>query len=301
MGRRYKPSLLLLILGQLIFAATLFGQIEGPLEAADAAYDEDDFEGSIEILEAALEDADGGDEEAEVYWRLSRATLSLGDRRKDAGAGEDELLPIFEEGERYADRAIEADPRNHLGYYWKAANIGRWGQAKGILNSLFKAAPMRDLLAEAIELEPDHADSYYVLGQLYEQVPGMISFGDSDYAVGLARRALELHREQLASGEEDELREGYDVKLAAALIGRDWNSRKRSRERRDKAEAFRQATSELERGFYFEGTVEIPDLSDEEEARGLLDNVIEELRGRSSLSEQEERQLTEAVELRGEL
>ena len=160
---------------------------------------------------------------------------------------------------------------------------------------------MRDLLTEAIELEPEHADSYYVLSQLYAQVPGLISFGNSDYAVSLARRALDLHGEQLASGQEDERREGYDVKLAAALIGRDWNARKRNREQDGKAEAYRDAESELERGFYYEGIVEIPRASDEEEARSVLDAVIGELQGRDGLSEQEERQLTEALELRESL
>lgn len=297
MAKRY----VILLTVTLLMGHSVFAQLQSALDGADAAYEEDDYEESIAILEEALTEADDGAEEAELYWRLSRATLSLGDRRKDAGAEEDLLLPIFEEGERYADRAIEADSRNHLGYYWKAANIGRWGQAKGILNSLFKAAPMRDLLTEAIELEPEHADSYYVLSQLYAQVPGLISFGNSDYAVSLARRALDLHGEQLASGQEDERREGYDVKLAAALIGRDWNARKRNREQDGKAEAYRDAESELERGFYYEGIVEIPRASDEEEARSVLDAVIGELQGRDGLSEQEERQLTEALELRESL
>ena len=285
----------------LFFTGFLFAQIDGALEAADDAYDSDNFEEAISILEGALPEAAREAERAEVYWRLSRATLALGDRRRDAEAGEDELLPIFEEGEEYADRAIEADPDNHLGYFWKSANIGRWGQTKGILNSLVKAEPMRELLVEAIDREPEHAESYYVLGQLYEKVPRLISFGDADYAVSLARRSIALHEEQLATGEAEERREGFEVKLAAALISRGWNERKRERNHDDKLDAFREAESELERGFYFEGTVDLPDLSDEEEAEGILERVIRDLEGRDSLSEQEARQLEEARELLGEL
>lgn len=296
MVKRIALTALLLFVG-----ATAFAQLSTSLEEADDAYREDEFEQAISILEGSLSQAGSDAERAEVYWRLSRSTLALGDRRRDAGAGEDVLLPIFEEGERYADRAIEADSDNHLGYFWKAANIGRWGQTKGILNSLFKAKPMRELLIEAIEREPDHAESYYVLGQLYEKVPSLVSFGDADYAVSLARRSVALHREQLASGEAEERREGFEVKLAAALLSRDWNERKRGREHEDKAEAFREAESELERGFYFEGTVSIPDTSDEEEASRILREVIGELEGRSSLTEQEARQLKEARELQEDI
>lgn len=281
----------------LFVLAPVFAQLTERLEEADEAWRNDEFEESVSILEDALSRAGSGAEEAEVYWRLSRATLGIGDQRRDAGAGEEELLPIFEEGEAQADEAIAADPGNHLGYFWKAANIGRWGQVKGILNSLFKAAPMRDLLVEAINREPEHAESYYVLSQLYEKVPGLLSFGDANYAVSLARRSIALHEEQLASGEAEERREGFYVKLAAALISRDWNERRRDREQSGKAEAFRNADSELERGFHFEGTVSIPDSSDEEEARMLLEEVIDDLRSRMDLSSNEARQLAEAREL----
>ena len=290
-----------LLCGLLLVAGVAFGQLQERLDAADEAYDADNLEEARSTLDGVLSEADSGSEEAEVYWRLSRVTLSIGDRRRDDGAGEDVLLPLFEQGESYADQAIEADPSNHLGYYWKSANIGRWGQVKGILNSLVRATPMRDLLVEAINREPDHADSYYVLSQLYEQVPGMISFGNADYAVSLGRRAMALHEEELASGEEEDFREGYQVKLAAALASRDWSEGKRRREQSDKARAYRRAESELERGFHFEGTVGIPQMSDEEEARELLDEVISDLRRRSDLSEQEERQLREAQELRRSL
>lgn len=296
MGKRVVLLALFIFL-----TGVLFAQLDTALEAADDAYERDSFEEAISILEGALPEARNEAERAEVYWRLSRATLALGDRRRDAGAGEGVLLPMFEEGEGYADRAIEADPGNHLGYFWKSANIGRWGQTKGILNSLVKAEPMRDLLVEAIERDSEHAESYYVLGQLYEKVPGLISFGDPDYAVSLARRSIALHEEQLATGEAEERREGFEVKLAAALISRGWNERKRERNHGDKLEAFREAESELERGFYFEGTVDIPELSDEEEAERILLRVTRDLEGRSSLSEQEARQLEEARELLEEL
>jgi tetratricopeptide (TPR) repeat protein len=113
-------------------------------------------------------------------------------------------MQIYDEGMTFADRAIEADPSNNLGYYWKASNLGRWGETRGILSSLNQAKPMRDLLEQSIERDSDHWDSYYVLGLLYARVPGgIISFGNTDYAVSLGRKARELMREEMRAGETE--------------------------------------------------------------------------------------------------
>ena len=57
----------------------------------------------------------------------------LGDVAEKPSKPQADILAVFTEGEGYADKAIAADPQNDLGYYWKSANIGRWGQVKGVL------------------------------------------------------------------------------------------------------------------------------------------------------------------------
>ena len=121
--------------------------------------------------------------------------------RRIRGAKKDDLLKNYEEGEKYANQAIENFPNNPLSYYWKASNIGRWGQVKGILDSLGKAEPMQKLLIQAIDLDSDHSDSYFVLGELYDELPGWpISFGNIDFAVSFARKSIALNDEQLGYG-----------------------------------------------------------------------------------------------------
>lgn len=274
--QRQRISLLVAVL-LVSLTGFLFAQIEAGLQQADDLLDAEDHAAAMTVLEGLLPQAGTGAERAEIYWRMASATLTRGDQRDDAGAGEDELLAIYEEGEGYADQAIEADPRNPLGYYWKSANIGRWGQTKGVLNSLFRAPDMRDLLSEAISYNPAHADSYYVLGQLYARVPGMVSFGNVDYAVSLARRSVDLMEAELRSGDREEEQHDFYVQLASHLIDRGWNERKRSREHSSMAADYRSATSELERGFYYEGTINIPASDDEEEARQILTDVIARL------------------------
>ncbi len=274
---------------------------EGAVELADELYEADRPEAAVDALEGALSSAATGAERAAVSWRLSRATLSVGEAMEDEGATADEVLPVYERGERYGVDAVEADPDNHLGYYWQSANIGKWGQVKGILNALFKAAPMRDLLTEAITREPDHADSYYVLGQLYAQVPGLISFGNDDYAVGLARTSIDLHEAELVTGEAEEVEHDFYIQLASHLIERGWNARKRSREQGNKREAYAATNDRLEQGWYYEGIVDIPDQSDREEAEGLLEDMIRRLEAISDRSDGQDRQLERALELMTDL
>ena len=189
-----------------MLAAMCMADVRATVQEADRLHEQEKYEQCRSLIEAAIVQAAGGAEKAELYWRLARAWLNLGDAAEDSGTVGQSLLSYFEEGEAAAQKAIEADTNNHLGYYWKSANMGRWGQIKGVLNALFKAKPMRDLLQQAVAAEPEHADSYYVLGQLYEQVPGFpVSFGDKDFAVSLGRKSLDLHEQQVRTGIEHSL------------------------------------------------------------------------------------------------
>lgn len=280
-----------------VVAVSAFGQFDTRLDEVDDLISVDRYDEAMAILETLEGQASGNAQRAEVYWRMSQVVLGVGDLQIDAEEDTDEILPTFERGEALADRAIEADPNNPLGYYWKAANIGKWGQTKGILDSLFKASPMRDQLVEAITRDPDHADSYYVLGQLYAKVPGVISFGNTDYAVSLARMSVDLLEEELSSGERDEFSEAFYIQLASHLIDRGWNERKRAREQAKKEDDFDAARTPLERGFHYEGTISIPRSSDADEAESILRDMIERLEARPNLRPTDTRRLAEAQEL----
>jgi hypothetical protein len=264
-------KLLLLTVVLLVAVFPLFSDFGDILVQADDLHYQEAYAQGRQLLESSLSQAGSNAERAELYWRLARAVLNLGDEAEDAGAGEDELLKMFEEGEALAQKAIEADANNHLGYYWKSANIGRWGQTKGILNSLFKAKPMKELLEQALAADAEHADSYYVLGQLYEQLPGKpLSFGKKDYAVSLGRLAIDLHEAQVKSGQEREINYDFYTELAKHLYARDWDSDKRSKEQKSKRADLAKAATALEKGFFYEAQSNLGAMSDREEARKLL-------------------------------
>ncbi len=268
------------------------------LDRGDQLHEAEDYEQTKSFIESSLAQASSGAEKAELYWRLARAWLNLGDEAEDRGIVEEELLSFFERGEVQAQKAIDADPGNHLGYYWKSANIGRWGQIKGILNSLFKAKPMRDLLQKAVAANPEHADSFYVLGQLYEQVPGFpVSFGDKDYAVSLGRKSFDLHEKQVKAGIEDEINYDFYTEMAKHLWEREYSAAKRKREQGKKLSKYESTSDPMEKNFYYEASVTLKNMSDREEALELINWVIRKLRAIPNRSGSQDDDLKEAEEV----
>ncbi|MBN2536180.1 MAG: hypothetical protein JXB88_25085 [Spirochaetales bacterium] len=251
------------------------------------------------LLLSLVNKAQGNKEKAEVYWRLARVTVYLGDDSEDRGDSKNKILSFFEQGEEYANKAMELDPGNHLAYYWKSANIGRWGQVKGILNALNKARPMQVLLVQAINLDPAHADSFNVLGELYDELPGFpISFGNIDYSVSLARKCISLHEEDRTVGREPRIKYGYYIKLAKHLYKRNWNTKKRIEKQEGKEKKYGKEKNILEKNFYYEGTISIKNMSDREEAKEIMNKVIAELNGISNRDKEQNDDLADANKIK---
>ncbi|HUT64556.1 MAG TPA: hypothetical protein VMZ05_00240 [Spirochaetota bacterium] len=279
-------------------SAVAFASIDRIAEKADRLHESELHEEAEAFLLQSLNEVKMGRDKAAILWRLSRAVLNIGDKKEGEGAAAAELLALFEKGQQYADDAIRHDQNNHLGYYWKSANIGRWAQTKGILDSLFKAGPMRDLLKSAVAQEPNHSQSYYVLGQLYEQVPGFpISFGNADYSVSLGRKAVHLLEAQYKMGIEKEIDYDFYTELAKHLYKRNWISDKRTREHKRKRSQYESAKHPLEKNFYYEGVVELDPVSDREEAKKLLEWTIEKFESLPQMKKSTADDLAEAREV----
>ena len=281
----------------LIVVALAMADFQETLDKVDQLHEEEAYAQTKNLIESSLSEAKSGAEKAELHWRLARAWLNLGDEAEDSGTGGEALLAFFESGEAEAQKAIQADANNHLGYYWKSANIGRWGQVKGILNSLFKAKPMRDLLQQAVAVEPEHADSYYVLGQLFEQVPGSVSFGDKDFAVSLGRKSLDLHERQVKAGIEDKINYDFYTEMAKHLWERNYTAARRGREQGRKKKKYQSISDPMEKNFYYEAAVTLKNMSDREEALELINWAIGELKGLSGRTDSQDDDLKEAEEV----
>jgi tetratricopeptide (TPR) repeat protein len=251
-------------------------QAENVLETVDRLYGEERHQEGYDYTLRMLEDPPNGIALAELYWRLSRFTKEVGDIAEREGAKSSNLAAIFEEGESYADRAIELDQESYWGYYWKSVNIARLSAVQGILKSLVLVKPMKAAVETALEINPGHSNSYYLLSIMYKSAPGWpLAFGNVDFAVSLCRKAIDLNRVDYEIG-EDEINFWYHLELARHLEKRGWNERKRAKRQPEKADKYAEIEDEVERSVYYEGTIDIGMQSDKAEAIEILNWLIAE-------------------------
>lgn len=130
----------------------------------------------------------------EVLWRMARLSYYSGffGMPKDASS-EDKML-VFQVGTEAGERARRLEAKRVEGHYWYAVTLGGWGIAKGVLNALSSAGPMRDALSEAIKIDAKYhfAGPLRVRGRLYYKLPGIISFGDNQKAAEDLKKAISL-------------------------------------------------------------------------------------------------------------
>jgi tetratricopeptide (TPR) repeat protein len=114
---------------------------------------------------AAAEDAYG------VNWRLARVEYWIGDHTADKTAKKQ----IFQQGIDHAKKAIELGPSKVEGHFWLGVCYGVYGEAKGVLKSLFLVKPIKEEMRRVLEIDPayDKGGADRVLGRVYHEVPGI--------------------------------------------------------------------------------------------------------------------------------
>ncbi len=260
-----------------MFAPRLWAE-PGYLAQADRLSYADKYQQSIDLLRAHLPELSGPKEQAAVYWRLARDTFDVANARETAAGSGKPYLSLYEQSDRYADRAIALDPRSAKAYYWKAACVGKIAQIQNLLRAFLSAGTVRDLLFTAGRLDPSDGEIWYVLAQLYSQIPGFpISFGNTAYAVSLGRKGLAARIAQVAERTEPNVPEDYYIQLARELVRRNWSEAERASRKAEEAAKYRATSNPVTRNFYYEGVVTIPKLSDRAEAVDLVKGVIARL------------------------
>ncbi len=154
-------------------------EVDSLLEQADFFYGSreviESCEKSIELYEKVLEI---DPQNYEACWRIARACKWLGDKYP-----KEERIEILEKGERFSKKAIEINPQGVEGHFWLGVSLGRIGEERGVLNSLFLVGPIKDEMEKVLELDPEHDGAHYVLSSLYRQAPGWpLSCGDINKA-----------------------------------------------------------------------------------------------------------------------
>ncbi len=140
---------------------------------------------SIEILEGILE-KDPDNVEALIF--LSRVWLTYGYAK---APNDKEKLRVFNNGIKAAKKAIELAPDNPDAHFFYAANLGSWGEARGVLKSLFLLPEIKRELKLILKLDPNHVYALGMNGLLYYTIPDFMG-GDLHISEIYLRRAIRL-------------------------------------------------------------------------------------------------------------
>ena len=137
-------------------------QIARGIEAAEARRPTD----ALAYYESALR-VDSTNYEAN--WRAARALIDIGKQTPDdrKSAARDSL---YAQAERYARRAVTANPDGADGHFILSAAIGRASLTKGKKERVQRAAEIRSEALRAIALDPDHDGAYHVLGRWHAEI-----------------------------------------------------------------------------------------------------------------------------------
>jgi len=173
-------NLILAICFICLFVSAAFSQDNASLiSQADLLYSSREVvsnaEGALNIYAQALA---SDPTNYEAAWKASQVCKYLGDKYPS-----DSKLPILESGEAYARKAIAIDPDRAEGHFWLGVSLGRIGEERGVLNSLFLVGPIKDEMEAVLKINPKHDGAHHVLAVLYRKAPGWpLSSGDINKA-----------------------------------------------------------------------------------------------------------------------
>jgi tetratricopeptide (TPR) repeat protein len=169
------------IRGPVLAIVCLFGPYAGPALAQNVedhvalgvtASEAHDLRTALQHFEAALS------QDSTSYaanWRAAIVLLTLGEQIQDKNRSA-ERDSLYARGERYARRAVAADPAGADGHFALAAAIGRASLTMGKKATIRRAAEIRREAFRAIALNPQHDGAYHILGRWNAEIMGISGF-----------------------------------------------------------------------------------------------------------------------------
>jgi tetratricopeptide (TPR) repeat protein len=126
-----------------------------------AANEAHDLRMALQHFQAAL-DQDSSSYDAN--WRGALILLDLSEQIPDSSQGT-ERDSLYSLAERYATRAVAANPQGADGHFALAAAMGRASLALGTEERIRRAGIIRKEALRTIELNPRHDGAYHILGR----------------------------------------------------------------------------------------------------------------------------------------
>lgn len=141
----------------------------------------------------------------EVYWRLSRAYVDIGEHLPDKTDKEKDLQLYYKKAYDYADKAVKLVPNQSIGYVRRAIASGRIALFEGVFSAVGTVKDVKNDCEKAIQLGNGgnyvQALAHYVLGRTHLKVcekpylvrlPLGLGWGDTEKAVQLLETANKL-------------------------------------------------------------------------------------------------------------
>ena len=124
---------------------------------------------------------------ADTYWKIARAYYWIGNQK----SGDSDRLKAYKNGIHFAKLGIEKDADSVGCHFWLAVSYGKYGEVKGIMQSLQLIDPMKAELKTVIKLDDSYWDggAYRVLGRLYFKLPG-VKGGSNEKAIEHLNKAI---------------------------------------------------------------------------------------------------------------
>jgi len=104
-------------------------------------------------------------ENCEIYWRLSRAAVDIGEH-----LDKDEQESYFEKATAYADSAISVDSTSAVAHLRRAIALGKLALHKGVFKSVSLVKKVRASLEKSLELDDSDPTAHYVKGRTHHKL-----------------------------------------------------------------------------------------------------------------------------------
>jgi tetratricopeptide (TPR) repeat protein len=154
------------------FSLSLFCQDAKELIAqADKLYAEmKDMATAKEALSKYMDALLKTDDKYDAYWRIARMHYYIGSHTEK---NKDKKI-IFEQGIYYGKKAVALKPDRPDGYFWLGVLYGVYGEARGVLKSLFLVGDIKGAMNKVIAIERPYEDGGpdRVMGRVYFKLPG---------------------------------------------------------------------------------------------------------------------------------
>lgn len=185
-----KAKTIFLIILFFSFSVSLFSQSTEELIAqADELYlGMRDMATAEKARDLYMKARDIAENKYEPFWKLSRIFYYIGD---NVDSNKDKKI-VFSQGIYYAERAVELEPEKPDGHYWLGVNYGVYGEARGVLKSLFLVDDIKREMNKVIELDRSYEEGGpdRVLGRMYFKLPGFAG-GSKDKSAEHLLKSLE--------------------------------------------------------------------------------------------------------------